>query len=208
MESLSLRIGAYLAAQLGLDEERQAVLSFGALALLQNGSSAALTLILATAGGVLPHTLAAIAVTGLLRHNSGGVHLGTPLRCALLTAALFTGSGFLGASLYAWLSVAGDPVGLAFPALLLLLGSWPYAAYAPVAAANRPLGPERKARLRKGTLLSLLLVICVLIAGLAAGYPWAAGGLFGFLLQALTLTPVGYRIAAALDSTLDRTFGR
>lgn len=209
MERLSSRFGAYLAAQLGLDEERQAVISFGALALLQNGSSALLTLVLARIFGILPETLAAIAVTGLMRHYSGGVHLGTPLRCTVLTTVIFVGSGTMGAVAFNLLTSGGGPLLiLAVTLSLLLAGCWPYFRYAPVAAASLPLRAERRAHLRAGTIRCLVLAAFFIPSGLAAGYSWAAGALFGFLLQGVTLTPVGHRITTAIDSALDRTFGR
>ncbi len=204
MQKLAFALASYLAVQLGLDEDRREVLSFGALAFIQNGSSALLTLLLALAVGIVPETVIAVATAAVLRHASGGAHLRTPLRCVLATAVVFLLCGFLGdltSSLFnSWPGV----LRVVLVVIVASLGLLGVLRYAPVQAETRPLRPAHRVRLRRQSIRLVIVLTVALTLGAAAAAWWTPPALAGFVLQMFTLTPAGQALAHSFDDWLTR----
>jgi len=206
LERAANALGAYLAAQLGLDEEKQEVVAFGALALLQNGASALLLLVLALSTGILPEALAALLTAGILRHATGGTHLQTPLRCVATTALGFWAGGFVGhLAAQSPLCQATAPT---VAACAVAGGLWVIYRWAPVEAETRPLSSQHKAYLRRLSLRLGWLVSIVLVGGAFFRAWWWAPGLMGVAIQCISLTPPGHWLTRTIDCVCSRLQGR
>lgn len=191
---------------MGLSEEKQEVVAFGALALLQNGASLLLLLLLALLTGVLPEAVLALLTAGVLRHATGGTHLQTPLRCVATTALFFWGAGYAGQVLAATLVTRTASLILAAP--ILTAGLWTIYRWAPVEAENRPLSPNHKASLRRLSLRLGWIVSAILLVGAFLTSWWWAPCLLGFLIQCTSLTPPGHKFTSTIDSICNRLQGR
>lgn len=196
MERLADAAGSFLAAQLGLDADRQEVVTYGALLLLQNGTTLLLTLLLALITDLLPETLIVLGVAATLRHSSGGAHLSTPWRCAWGTTFLVWLCALAGAALETQMSA------WILPVRLLISAAWAaacYAAvwkYAPVEAENRPLSPAHRVRVRRMSLYTGVVLVLLLTLGAATNAWWTGAVQLGFSLQALNLTAAGRKFVA------------
>ncbi len=207
MERLAEWVGARLAAQLDLDNNRREVVTYGALALLHNGTSLLMTLVLAAFGGVLPETAVALLSAAVLRHATGGAHLSSSFRCAVATALVFAALGMLGRELTAVLLLWPLWVRVGLVLLAAVLGFTVIYRYAPVAAETRPLRPAHRDRLRRLSLRMAPLYIALFLLGAWVGQWWVGPGLLGYLNQVLTLTPGGRSLVSRLDQFLSREGG-
>lgn len=199
MERMAAALGSLLASQLGLDEERQEVLTYGALVLIQNGVTALAILVVAALTGLLPQALAVMVAVATTRDASGGAHVQAALRCTVASTVALV--------LYAYLGKLGAGLLAAWPAALRVAAVAPVALvavalivrYAPVEAETRPLSPTHRARLRRLSLQVAALFLVLAVLGAFIGAWWTAPGVLGFLMQTLTLTPAGHRFAAMVD---------
>lgn len=182
------------------------MVAFGALALLQNGASVVLLLLLALSTGLLPEAAAALLTAGVLRHATGGTHLQTPLRCVLTTALGFWAGGFVGYLLVQALADQAAAVTLAI--CTVAWGLWVIHRWAPVEAETRPLSSKHKAYLRRLSLRLGWLVSIVLVGGAFFRTWWWAPGLIGFSIQCISLTPPGHRLTRIIDCLCSRLQGR
>lgn len=184
MDQLAARIGDSLARQLGLTGEQQEVVTFGALALLHNGTTLAVTLGAGALLGLLPEVTVALGTAAALRHVSGGFHLSSPLRCLIASTVLFCLAALGGH----WaLSLPGGPWWVLLVLALLLAGVVPIIRSAPVAAQHRPLSDGQRLRLRRQA-LGLVAVAAVLFgAGAVAHAWWSMPGLIALAVQGLSL---------------------
>lgn len=195
-------LAVYLSKQLGLSDERREVVAFGALALLQNGTSAAVLLLLAYLTGVLPEALAALVTAGILRHATGGVHLQTPWRCVGATALAFWAAGYLGHLLVAAHLTTTMSLALILP--VAVAGLLVIFLRAPVEAENRPLSPEHKVYLRRLSRQFGWMVAVLLVVGALLDTWWWAPGLLGYFVQCTTLTPPGHKLAGMIDHAFNQ----
>lgn len=208
MERAAEAFGAYLAAQLRLDQDRQEIVAYGALTFMQNGASLLLMIALGWLVGALPETLVALLAAASMRHASGGTHLSTPMRCVVVTGSLFALCGYAGGVLGGFL--AGPPAVVRAVVELLPLagGMGAVYRYAPVEAENRRLSRAHRAKLRRLSLRLALVLAAAVILGVAVGAWWVMPALAGFLTECFTLTPTGHRMAGSLDRFCDAVSGR
>lgn len=182
------------------------MVAFGALALLQNGASAVLLLLLALSTGLLPEAATALLTAGLLRHATGGTHLQTPLRCVFTTAFGFWTGGYVGYLVVR--SPMNQTAALAVAICVVAIGLWIIYRWAPVEAETRPLSSHHKAYLRRLSLRLGWLVSILLVGGAVFRTWWWAPGLMGFSIQCFSLTPPGHRLTRSIDCICSRLQGR
>ncbi|HHW10411.1 MAG TPA: accessory gene regulator B family protein [Firmicutes bacterium] len=199
MERLAGAVGAFLAEQLNLDNDRREQLSYGAFIALQSVLVFVILLAIALLFDIWRQALVIAFTAASLRWKAGGSHLGSATVCTVLSIAVFTGSSLLVKSGTAYLAAASP-----WTLLLLVLASTLVASvcvfmYAPVEAATRPLRPEHKERLKAASRkLVLAYSLCALVA--VPFYRWLGLSIaMGLLLQSFTLTPAGIKIAHILD---------
>lgn len=202
MDRVATAVGNFLARQLGLDEDRREVITYGALSLLHNGFSVLLMLLLAVVTGLVPETFIALTIGAITRHASGGAHLNSSFSCAVVSGVVMLFNGFMGRTLNGFLFslpayAAGATALLGMSAGMVILFR-----LAPVPAETRPLSPGHTAKLHRlslqiGTILSVLVLTGVWLRSW-----WVGPTLMGFLMQCLTLTSPGHRVAHAIDKAL------
>jgi accessory gene regulator B len=184
VDQLAARVGDSLARQLSLTGERQDVVTFGALALLHNGTTLAVTLGAGALLGLLPEVAVALGTAAALRHVSGGFHLSTPLRCLVASATFFCLAAVGGRWTLLWL---GSPLGVPLVLTLLLAGLVPVFRYAPAAATHRPLSEAHRLRLRRQALWLVTVTAALFGAGAMAHAWWSMPGLIALAVQGLSL---------------------
>lgn len=204
MVGLAEAIGRRLGEQLGEDQDRQEVLAFGALAVLQNGTTVLLLLVLSWLTGTVWEAIAVAAASSFLRVVAGGAHLSTPWRCATFTAGMFWATG--------WLSAQSGPVttrfGLWIAVPLILVNLLVLVRLAPVEAETRPLEAEHKVRLRRSSLIRGGLLSAGTLVGVTAGSWLGPALLMGFCTACLTLTPAGRQLVSLVDTLCNRVLRR
>lgn len=204
MEGLADQIGRRLGEQVGADQDRQEVLAYGALMVLQNGATLLMLLLLSFLTGSVREALVAAAASSFLRVVAGGAHLSTPWRCASFTALIFWVAGWLTSQASPFM--LGFGLWIAIPVTLVNLQV--LYRMAPVEAESRPLEPEHKARLRRSSLIRGGLLASAALAGLAVGTWLGIAVLLGFCTASFTLAPAGRQFTSSFDSLCSRVLGR
>lgn len=160
---LANRLAAMLAANLGYDEERQAVIAYGLGAAIQMLELMIIALIFGVVFDCLIETMILFWGVGLMRRATGGAHCQTYMGCILTSSLSFCLIGFL-CRYY----IPGWPA----PGWHVLLGIIPaFACFAwiawkrvPKASANKPIdNPQKRARLRRQCLITALIYLAAAI---------------------------------------------
>ncbi len=203
METWVRRLASKIAQSLGYDAEKESVIAYGLIAIVQ----VVLTVALALAAGLLIHAPAESMIVcfsvSILRRFSGGAHADSLGMCTLITIVVCTLFAFLSKTLAPFLT----------PLLLTLISVVVYSLvfssvyrYAPVGSPHKPIKTEQKRlRMRKAcyritaayTLLQILLIIFSLWYPEARSL--AASLIFGVAWQAFTLTHVGNILLSKLN---------
>lgn len=202
MERLAAALGSYLAAQLNLDNDQQEQICFGTFVLLQSALVLGFLIIFTMLIGTTSEALLIACVAASLRSISGGAHLHGPLRCTILSVCTFTGGSIITKLSAQALAILPKMLQVSIITLIACTAFFIYLVYAPVAAENRPLSIERRAKLRRtSTYLAATYVLIAIIASLA-DCKWVPSILIGLWFQGFTLTPAGNWFARSLDSLI------
>ncbi|HHU81676.1 MAG TPA: accessory gene regulator B family protein [Firmicutes bacterium] len=185
-------IALWFKDQLGLDEEKTEVVAYALTSLFLIFVDLALLVVVCGLLGVLKEGLIAACTGALLRSVTGGAHLSSPWRCAVLSALL---PGFFG-----YLGKYAGPL-LAPEVLLILLLSvliWGVIIvnkYAPAEVKERPIRPEKRGFYRKAGILLVLFWAIPAFFFLSTNRPALfLAGSCGLWWQTVTLTPPGFAI--------------
>ena len=204
MEKWVRRLTSKIAASLGYDAEKEAVIAYGLLAIVQVAVTVLLALILGFLVGAPAEAMIVCFSVSILRKYSGGAHAYDADFCTVMSI-LYCG-------LAAWVSKLLSPFYYPFAmaaaaALVYGLAFYIVHRYAPVDSPNKPItNPVKIRRMRKGSkiVLSIYAALQLVFLLLAARYPdcrsFGISLLLGVGWQALTLTPLG---AILLDKLND-----
>ena len=195
MEIWVRRLASKVARSQGYDAEKESVIAYGLIAIVQ----VLLTVLLALAAGLIIHAPAESMIVcfsvSILRRFSGGAHADSLGKCTVITVVACT--------LFAFLSRLMAP--FLTPLLLTLVTLVVYTLvytsiyrYAPVASPHKPIRTEQKRlRMRKGcyrTMAAYVAVQALLIIA-SLWYPeaksLAVSLILGVAWQAFTLTNAG-----------------
>ena len=195
MEKLVRKQASKISASLGYDAEKEAVVAYGLIAIVQICITLTLVFLFGLIVSAPIEALIVCLSVSILRKYSGGVHADNAEFCTVFSVIYCT----VTAVLSKWLA------GVYFAAPMLVAGVVIYAAafaiayrYVPVDSPNKPIKTEKKIqRMRKGSFIILtvyfaLSVLFYLLSFQAPAYrSFGIGMLFGVAWQVLTLTPVG-----------------
>ncbi len=155
--------------------------------------------LLALAGwavGAFWESLIVAATAAFFKSFTGGAHLSTPTRCAVMGTVILAGLGLL----VKHLSLAALPTPVVWAVLLLdNLFVW---LYAPVAVPEKPLAERQRAVL--GVLARMAIALLTLACLLWVKLPWLTAMFAGGSFQCLSLSKTARWLVAAVDRTLPR----
>lgn len=192
MEKWVLRIALWFKKQLDLDEEKTEVVAYALTSLFLVIID--LTLILVVCGflGVIQEGLIAALTGAVLRSVTGGAHLSSPWRCAILSALLPAFFGYLGKFAGPLLT---SEILVVFLFFTLIWGVFIVNRYAPAEVKARPIRPEKRGFYRKAGILLVLFWAIPAFFFLSTNRPaFFLAGSCGLWWQTITLTPPGFTI--------------
>ena len=195
MEKLARRLAGNIATSLGYDSERESVIAYGLIAIIQ----ITVTVLLVFAFGLLVHApVEALIVcfsVSILRKYSGGAHAHDADFCTVVSVVYCTLAAVASRSL----ANVYHPIAMAIAiAGVYGISLWLIRRYAPVDSPNKPITSEKKIRrMRRGSFITTFVYLALqLIFYFAAGsnrsfLSYGISLLRGLSWQVLTLTPVG-----------------
>ncbi|MEA4824923.1 MAG: accessory gene regulator B family protein [Clostridiaceae bacterium] len=196
MERLAKKLASNIAVSLGYDVEKEAVVAYGLIAIIQIILTTLLVLLFGFLAGVPVESLIVCFSVSILRKFSGGAHAGTAELCTSFSVVYC----ILTASISKWLLVGiYNQILMAF-AIIVIFGLSFLAVYkfAPVDSPNKPIRTEQKRiRMRKGSFLVLSIYFVLALIGFAITDQFVIiksfeiSLLFGVSWQIFTLTYLG-----------------
>lgn len=190
----------FICCQTGLDQEQEEVFAYALEILVINIGNLCLTFLVGWLLGVLPGTVACIAVATAFRHTAGGAHSGSPWRCAIATMVIFPLLALL-ARYFITLPVIYHYV---LAILAMITGTALTAKLAPVDSDSAPIiSDTRRQRLKRNSML-VLAVIALTMAALTVIPGPLAGELmtciaFSLLWVSFNLTEFAKRMWLTID---------
>jgi accessory gene regulator B len=185
-------VALWFKGQLDLDEEKTEVVAYALTSLFLIFVDLTLLVLVCWFLGVLKEGLIAAFTGALLRSATGGAHLSSPWRCAVLTALLPAFFGYFGK--YAGPLLAPEVLLI----LLLFLLAWGVVIvnkYAPAEVQERPIKPEKRGFYRKAGILLVIFWVIPALFFLSTNRPgFFLAGSCGLWWQTVTLTPPGFAI--------------
>ena len=195
MEPWVRRFANRIATELHLDAEREAVIAYGLIAIVQISLTLLLVVLFGLLVGALWEALVICLSVSIYRKYSGGAHAHDAEFCTVVTVVYCT----LAALVARWLATHYVPA-LMLAAIALTYGVAFWVAYqrVPVDSPNKPIKTERKIRrMRKTSFLLLSMFVCVSVFFYVLGVHPTVGRALGISLllgvgwQTLTLIPLG-----------------
>ena len=185
-------VALWFKGQLDLDEEKTEVVAYALTSLFLILVDLALLVLVCWFLGVLKEGLIAAFTGALLRLATGGAHLSSPWRCAVLTALLPAFFGYLGK--YAGPLLAPEVL-LILLISLLVWGIVIVNKYAPAEVKERPIRPEKRGFYRKAGIMLVIFWAIPALFFLSTNRPgFFLAGSCGLWWQTVTLTPPGFAI--------------
>jgi accessory gene regulator B len=185
-------IALWFKEQLDLDEEKTEVVAYALTSLFLIFVDLTLLVLVCWFLGVLKEGLIAAFTGALLRSATGGAHLSSPWRCAVLTALLPAFFGYLGK--YAGPLLAPEVL-LILLLFLLIWGVVIVNKYAPAEVKERPIKPEKRGFYKKAGILLVIFWAIPALFFISTGRPvFFLAGSCGLWWQTVTLTPPGFAI--------------
>ncbi|MCE5195948.1 MAG: accessory gene regulator B family protein [Negativicutes bacterium] len=209
MEKLTRKLAANVARSLDYDAEREAVIAYGLIGLVQIIITFALVLLFGSLVGAPAEALIVCAAVGLLRKYSGGAHAGSAELCNAISVVYSTSAAVAAKRYFS----TADNLALQLLLTAVIFGVSYLIVYrfAPVDSPNKPIKTvKKKKRMRQGSFIILtvyfLLAIALFLAGCDDGV-YASYGislLFGVIWQIFTLTSPGAFLLHSLDLRLQK----
>lgn len=195
MEKMVRRLASKIAGSQGYDAEREAVVAYGLLAIVQVGVIIVLALIFGFIVGAPVEAMIVCFSVSILRKYSGGAHAYDADFCTVMSVVYCTL-----AALASRLLAPAYNSGVMLVAMILCYGLtyWIAFRYVPVDSPNKPIRSETKIkRMRKGSMITisayavLQLFFFLSVSRFPAFRSYGISLLLGTGWQALTLTPPG-----------------
>lgn len=190
-----------MARQLGYDQDQQEILQYAFIITMNTLIGFVVIALVGGIFGVAKLALVAALTGGVLRTYSGGAHATSPARCSAIGAIAYVSLGII-----AQLLTVKHTLLVLFIITTLFAG-WSIWSYAPAEAPGKPLGSRlhrQKLRQRAFITWGVWVIGFGLIFAQWGSSPWLIASCLGALWQSVTITPVGHKITAQLDSFLKR----
>lgn len=196
MEKLARKLASNISSSLGYDDEKEAVIAYGLIAIIQIFITVLLVLLFGILVGALAEALIVCFSVSILRKYSGGAHAGTIELCTGFSLLYCTTAAVISKWLLAGIY---NPIPMAIAIIIIFGISFLVVnKFAPVDSPNKPIRTEKKKkRMRKGSfvILSVYLIISIAFFVLSFKYEvfksYGISLLFGISWQIFTLTYLG-----------------
>lgn len=209
MEKLARKLANDITRSLGYDEEKEAVVAYGLIAMLQILVTVLFVLLL----GILIHApVEALIVcfsVSILRQYSGGAHAGSAELCAGIGVVYCTAAAFISRELL--LTIYNPALMLAVVIAVYGISFLIIHKFAPLDSPKKPIRtPQKRKKMRRGSFLLLTIYFVLSVILLIFGYKvrvlcsYGVSLLFGVSWQVFTLTSP----SAFLLHSVDKLFGK
>lgn len=185
----------YLKRNLGLNKDQEQIVTFATQLIESTITSIGTVVLVALALGNLQETMIILIAAVAMRLAAGGPHCSTALRCTLAGALVFPALGLIPQhyQVESYLVII-VPIIASFISI---------AKYAPAEAPGKPLTNQEYIK----KMYRISLILAVLIAGLAlfllpTKSNVSTGLVTGLTWQALTITPLGYKLISGIDKLI------
>lgn len=207
-ERLAVNIGRKAKLVLDVDEDKEQIIIYGAISLLQTVFAILWVIIIGLILGVIYEALTFSISASILRKYSGGVHASSPSRCIIVGTALAAIAGIIIERFFYKLTISTVVVMSIFcivAALVIVFQN------APVDSIKKPItNIEMKKRFKRNSIF-VIFIISLMIIILFAFYK-ASPELYyikdiesislGILWQSITLTKIGMIALSKVDFAL------
>lgn len=195
MEKIIRRQASKIARSLGLDAEREAVVAYGLIAIVQITITILLALLFGFIIGAPVEAMIVCFSVSILRKYSGGAHAHDTEFCTVVSVVYCTI-----AALVSRLLAVNHQAVLMLIAIAVVYAAvyWIIYRYCPVDSPNKPIKTEKKIkRMRRGSAIIVTVYVALQLlfyhfGGVSAAFrSYGISLLLGVSWQALTLTPIG-----------------
>lgn len=194
-----------LERELSLTPEQKEVTIYGLYVLLSTCTGIISIVIAGWLLGVLGLSLVTVFTASGLRVLSGGAHSQSLRNCTLMGVIIAPAIALAAKHFHGYFSL---PVMLGLVMAAALFSGWSILRYAPADTPNKPIISESyKATLRRLSMsyaLLWFLLMTVLVTGfwIATPYDVILASTLGIIWQSFSLTPLGYKLVATVDTLL------
>lgn len=204
MEKLARKLASNISSSLGYDGEKEAVIAYGLIAIIQIIVTTLLVLIFGIFVGAPAEALIVCFSVSILRKYSGGAHAKTAEICTSFSVFYCTLTAFISKS---FLAEIYNPLVMAAAVSAVFILSYVIVyKLAPVDSPNKPIRTDKKKkRMRKGSFitLSVYLILSVILLVFNSEFKifrsYGIGVLFGVAWQIFTLTYPGAKFIEKLN---------
>lgn len=204
MEKMARKLAANVARSLDYDAEREAVIAYGLIGIMQIIITFVLVLFFGILVGAPAEALIVCSAVGLLRKYSGGAHAGSAELCNAISVVYSASAGFVAKK---YLSAVDNPfLMLALTVVIFSISYLIVYRYAPVDSPNKPIKTvKKKKRMRKGSfiILTVYFLLAFMLIFLGCDYEvftsYGISLLFGVIWQIFSLTFPGASLLHSLD---------
>jgi len=213
MEKLARKLANRIALSLGYDDEKEAVIAYGLIAMIQIFITVLLVLLLGILIGATAEAMIVCFSVSTLRKYSGGAHAGSAELCTSMSVVYCTLTAFASGKLLLGLY---SPL-LMVPAIIVIYGISFLIVhkYAPVDSPNKPIRTQQKRkRMRKGSFIILsvyfLFSVVLFVFGCEFNFlnSYGISLLFGVAWQIFTLTSTGAFLLHNVDKLFRKEVSR
>lgn len=153
---LSKRMASFFVCQKIIEKNDEEVYEYGLQLLLSTVLNAVIALLLATVSGTIIQCLFYLSVFVVMRKSAGGFHAKTHLGCCCILVAILC-------CFIAFIKIAPSNVYIVVSAISLIISVVTILFFAPLEHENKPLNNEDKVRLRKISIVYMLIIFCLVI---------------------------------------------
>lgn len=212
IERMAINIGTRSRTILDVDENREKVIVYGAISLLQLVWAIGWTSIVSLIFGVFYEAIIFLTIISILRKYSGGVHASSPNRCVFIGTFVATVTGLIVDRILYKINIYFVVVaGIVFILIALII----IIRNAPVDSINKPISkPELKQRFKFCSIIIILIYLLIMVASLIL-YTIHQNLIYikffqciglGTLWQSITLTENGAKGLNKFDAALKYIF--
>lgn len=206
---LSKRVGEKIAKDLGLENEKKEVITYGIFAIIQMLYNIILVLVVGAIFGVAIEALIVSFIISILRKSSGGAHSKSPIGCIIVGTIICVSIGLI-----AQVKI-GTRCTIVISIIIFIWSYYTVFKLAPVDSPAKPIRTEKKKkRLRKSSIFILSIYLIFVVSSMMLYsftninrlrvYPICILG--GVIWQILTLTKIGHEIVKVIDTFFNKIF--
>lgn len=196
MEKLARKLAHNISSSLGYDDEKEAVVAYGLIAIFQVSMTILLVILFGFLIRAPIETLIICLSVSILRKYSGGAHAGTAEFCTFVTVVYCTLTALISKRVFADIY---NPFAMAAAVILVFAAAFVIVyKLVPVDSPNKPIKTEKKIkRMRKVSFIilvvyfSISLTFFILSKASAVFQSYGISLLFGISWQIFTLTHPG-----------------